>query len=248
MADKNVQAAGAAAVVDESTIIIEKAKGFWSKFSKPIMIGGGAIILLAGAWLGYKYFVKLPKEREAEKAFFTTEQAFDKMVASQQAAFNKDTVAVILAGGELAGYKLTGLSKIISKYGGTSASNRAQYMTGACYLHNKEFDKAIKALKEFDGNGATQMQSVAYGMIGDAYAELKKNDDALSYYKKAAAVNEKDEFITPDALMKAGLFCEKTGKAKDALEMFRRIKNDFPKSSQAGMVDKFLARLGDTGN
>jgi len=28
-------------------------------------------------------------------------------------------------------------------------------------------------------------QSRAYGMIGDAYAEQKKNEDSLDYYKKS---------------------------------------------------------------
>ena len=43
------------ALPQEATNLINKAKGFWAKFSKPIIYGGSAIILLGGAWLGYKY-------------------------------------------------------------------------------------------------------------------------------------------------------------------------------------------------
>lgn len=247
MAEKNVQnvqeANGAAA--NEADVIINKAKGFWAKFSKPIIYIGGAIILLGGGWLAYKNFVKVPAQEKAEAAFFPAEQMFDKMVASGN--YNKDTVNIILNGGTNAtGAKVTGLLKIISGQSGTPAANKAHYLAGALYLHTKEFDKAISQLKAFDGNGAHQLQSVAYGMIGDAYAELKKNDDALSYYKKAASENPDDEFITPDALMKAGMFSETIGKTKDAMEMYQKIKDRYPNSSQGKMIDKYLARLGVT--
>jgi tetratricopeptide (TPR) repeat protein len=244
MAEKNVQPVQVENVAEGSDIIIQKAKGFWDKFSKPIIYIGSAIILLGGGWYAYKNFYKLPKEKDAEKVFFPTEQLFDKMAATN---FSKDTVALVLNGGKLPdGRTITGLLKIISQHGGTAAGNRAHYLAGTCYLQTKEFDKAIKQLKEFNGNGAHQLQSVCFGMIGDAYAELNKNEDALTYYKKAATVNDKDEFITPDALMKAAMFCQKNNKPKDAIEMYQKIKDTYPKSSQAASVDKYLARLGIT--
>jgi TolA-binding protein len=81
--------------------------------------------------------------------------------------------------------------------------------------------------------------------MGDAYAELKKNNDALDYYKKAAGVNEKDEFTTSEFLFRAGLFAETTGKRKDAIEMYKKIKQDYPLSDKATTIDRYLARLGE---
>ena len=72
--------------------------------------------------------------------------------------------------------------------GGTAAGNRANYMVGASYLHIGEFAKAIQYLEDFDGNGASQVQSKAYLLMGHAYAEQKKTSEALSNYKKAASV------------------------------------------------------------
>jgi TolA-binding protein len=247
MADKKVQDVQAVPeVADQSEVIIRRAKGFWAKFSKPIIYVGGAIILLAGGWLAYKHFYKLPKENQAHESLFQAENLFDKMA---ETGFNKDSINLVLNGGKLAdGSTIKGVLNTISKFGGTEAGNRARYIAGACYLHNKEFDKAIKQLKEYDGGEAKQFQSMAYGMLGDASAELKKNDDALSYYKKAASVNDKDEFITPDALMKAAQFCEVNNKTKDAIEMYQKIKDNYPKSAQAQSVDKYLAKLGVTDN
>ena len=36
---------------DDTARIVYRAKGFWEKYSKPIIYGGLAVILLAGAWV-----------------------------------------------------------------------------------------------------------------------------------------------------------------------------------------------------
>ncbi|MEO6330696.1 MAG: hypothetical protein ABIO55_17310, partial [Ginsengibacter sp.] len=56
--------------------IIDRARGFWEKFSRPIIYIGGAIILIAGGWLIYKYMVKIPKERKADEVVYVTQKYF----------------------------------------------------------------------------------------------------------------------------------------------------------------------------
>ena len=82
-------------------------------------------------------------------------------------------------------------------------------------------------------------------MIGDASAELKKNDDALEYYKKAANVDDKDEYTSSEFLFRAALFAESTGNKKEAVDLFKKIKEQYPASEKAADVDRYLARLGD---
>jgi len=158
--------------------VIEKAKGFWARYSKKIMIAGSVLILAAGGYLGYKYFYKIPRENNASEQIFAAEKLFAKM--STTSSFSKDTMNIVLNGGNLGGTNVTGLLKIISKYSGTKTANRAHYIVGACYLQLKEFNKAIKHLKDFEANGADQVQSKAYLMLGYAYSELKKTDEASS--------------------------------------------------------------------
>ena len=85
-------------------------------------------------------------------------------------------------------------------------------------------------------------------MLGHAYAELNKNDDALDAYKKAANVNKQDENFTADALMVAGNFANKIGKTKEAIEFFTEARNEYPNfpAVSNGDVDKYLAKLGVT--
>lgn len=229
---------------EEADLVVLKARSFWDRYSKKITYAGTAIILAVVGWYSYHNFIKEPKENAAAEAIFPAENLFGKMAA---AGFNKDSVNKVLNGGELEGNKVTGLLKVISQYDGTEASNRAKYMAGACYLHVKEFDKAIKYLKEFRSNGAHQMESRAYVMMGHAYAEKNANGEALEHYKKAASVNEKDETIAPDALMMAASFAAETGNNKEAVELFKKIKEKYPTAYivASGEVDKYLAKLGE---
>lgn len=227
----------------ENKDAIQQAKGFWDQYSKPIIYAGTAIILLIVGWYGYKYLIAEPREKEASELIFPAENLFGKMATG---GFNKDSVNIVINGGELEGKKVTGLLKVISNFGGTAAGNRAKYMTGASYLHIKEFDKAIKYLKDFDGNGASQVESKAYLMIGHAYAEQKKTTDAMSYYKKAADVNDKDEFFAADALLVAAAYADANGNSKEAISLYQQVKEKYPTnpSVQSGEIDKYLAKLG----
>ena len=228
------------------TDFVEKAKGFWVKNSKRIIIAGTVLILLSGGYLGYKYFYKLPRELKASELIFPAEKLFGKM--SQNSDFNKDSMLIVLNGGNLEGSKITGMLKIISSYGGTHAGNRARLIAGSCYLQLKEFDKAIRQLKEFDGNGADQIQSKAYILLGHAYSELKKTEDAFKYYKKAFYADEEDAGSAAEALFIAGRYAYNTNKTKEAIELFQKLKDKYPASQHTigGDADKYLARLGVT--
>ncbi|MEI9958509.1 MAG: tetratricopeptide repeat protein [Ferruginibacter sp.] len=237
---------------------LERAKGFWAKFSRPIIYVGSAIILLIGGYYAYINFIKLPNQQKANDTIFPAENLFGKMAAVS--SYSKDSVNIVLNGGVIDGEKVTGLLTVIKNYGGTPAGNRAQYITGACYLQLKDFDKAIKYLKEFDGNGANQIQSKAYLLLGDAYAEQKKTDDALSYYKKAGSVlNNDDATQKVMAMFTAAQYADYIGKSKDAIEILQDIKNNHedglvkknPGNYQEPAppvtmsdIDKYLSKLG----
>ncbi len=220
--------------------VIEKARGFWEDYSKPITYIGSAIIILFAAWMVYKYMFKIPKEEKADKIVFVTQKYFTEFTTAT------DSAKILLATKVLNGDGTNpGALKIINQYSGSAAANLCEYYAGACYLHLGQFAKSIQYLKNFDANGATQIESRALGMLGDANAELNKNDDALNYYKKAATVNEKDEFTSSEFLFRAALFAQSTGKTKEAIDLFKKIKTDYPLSQKASDVDRYLAKLGD---
>jgi len=183
---------------------------------------------------------KVPEQEKADKVVFVTQKYFSEFTNAT------DSAKIMLATKVLNGDGVNpGALKIINQYSGTPAANLCEYYACACYLHLGQFEKSIKYLKDFDANGATQIKSRTLGMMGDASAELNKNDDALSYYKKAADVNTKDDFTSSEFLFRAALFAESTGKTKDAIDLFKKIKTDYPLTEKAADVDRYLARLGD---
>ena len=218
--------------VDESLhdeIVIAKAKDFWTKFSKPIMIASAVVIIGVGGWYVYQNFFKKPKEEKAVEAMFKAEEYF-----------RMDSVNLALNGDG----QYDGFLKIISKYGGTDAAELANYYAGSCYMKLNENEKAIKYLKKFS-TGSKSVQARAYKLIGDAYADMGKNSDALSYYKKAGRHFEKDETNSAEYLYYAAYLADRVMKdSKEAIALYKEIKEKFPKSNQASDADKYLAQLG----
>ena len=90
--------------------------------------------------------------------------------------FNKDSVNIVpmAATRRNPGYRLL---KVISQYGSTETANRARYM--ALLPADRRIPESRQIPEEFKGNGADQVQSRAYIMLGHANAELKKTGEAL---------------------------------------------------------------------
>ena len=58
-------------------------------------------------------------------------------------------------------------------------------------------------------------------------------------------VNAKDDYTSSEFLFRAALYAESLGKTKEAIEMYKKIKSDYPLSEKAADADRYLARLGD---
>jgi tetratricopeptide (TPR) repeat protein len=135
---------------------------------------------------------------------------------------------------------------VINKYGGTKSGNLAKLYAGECYLQLGDFKNAAKYLEDFNGRGAKQVEARVAGMLGDAYSELKQNDKAVEQYKKSASLFPEDANMASEYLFRAGLLLEMNGKSKEAIEVYKQLKDKFPRTEKGFGVDKYLARLGDT--
>lgn len=223
MADKkNVQE------FDEQ-VVVAKAKDFWTKYGKLTTIISVAVILLAGGWYVYQNFVKKPKEAKAVEALFKAEEYY-----------RMDSVSKALNGDG----QHWGFLKVIDKYGGTKAGNMASFYAGSCYIKLNENEKAIKYLKKFSSS-SKPAQARAYKLMADAYADLGKNKEALDYYKKAGHHFEKEEAFSAECLFNAAYLAQKVlNDTKTATDLYKEIKEKFPKSQQSSDADNYLAQMG----
>ncbi|HVG41673.1 MAG TPA: tetratricopeptide repeat protein [Chitinophagaceae bacterium] len=213
----------------ENEEVVDRARDFWTRYSKPIIIASTAIILIAGAYLAYKYLIQAPKEEKAREAIFKAEDYF-----------RKDSMQLALKGDGLN----PGFVKIIDQYGSTKAGNLARFYAGAASVQTGDFASAVKYLKDFDTD-SKPTEARAYKLLGDAYAEQGKNNDALDSYKKAAHTFEDDITNSSEYLFMAGYFAQKVVKdQKQAIDLFKELKEKYPKTQRGFEADKYLASLG----
>jgi tetratricopeptide (TPR) repeat protein len=225
---KNTQVEAAQKVNDDAAKIMYQAKGFWDKFSKTIIYVGGAIIILAGAYLGYKKFISEPNEEKANEAIWRAQNYFEK-----------DSVNLALNGDG----RSMGFEKITKNFSGTKAGNLSSFYAGLCYLKLGNPTKAVTFLKDFSSDGK-QLQAIAYERLADAYADLNKQADAISYYEKASNYFTEDEGTSSEALFRAAQLSEVMQKNDDAIKYYKDLKEKFPKTEHGAQADKYLARLG----
>ncbi len=198
-----------------------------------IIIAIGAIAVLVLGYLGYNKFVAEPKASEAMNEMFQAQQYFDQAVNGTA----KDSLYTLALNG---GEGKFGMVDIAEEYSGTPAANLANYYAGMAYLNLKDYKNAVKYLGEFSSDDA-MLGPIAKGGIGDAFMQLKQPEEALEYYNEAAKMNT-NEYTTPMYLFKAANVAMKLGKTDKALENYKRIKEDFPTSTEASNIDVFIGR------
>ncbi len=101
----------------ENIDTVERARSFWEKYNRPIIIGGSIIILAIAAWYGYREFILEPKEKKANEMMFAAESLFEKMATTT--GFTRDSSIFILNGNK--DMDVTGVIKVIKDYSGTKA-------------------------------------------------------------------------------------------------------------------------------
>lgn len=211
--------------------VVDKAIGFWQVYGKKLSLGLTVLIAAIAGYWAYGNFVQQPKELKASEDLYAAENFF-----------RKDSFALALNG--TAG--VTGFLKVIDKHSGTKAANLAHLYAGESYLQLGQFQKAIEQLEAFNSGGAKQVEAKVEGLLGDAYAELKKNDEALDHYKKAGTLFPDDQAISSEYLFRGAYFCEQIGKIEQAIELYQILKDKYPRTERGFVVDKYLARLGVT--
>ncbi|WP_271424832.1 tetratricopeptide repeat protein [Aequorivita sinensis] len=210
-----------------------KTEAWIEKNQKGIL---GFIIVVAVCVLGYfayDQYIKAPKEAEAMNELFQAQNYWEQALTAPA----KDSLYNLsLQGGE----GKYGFIDIIENYSGTKAANLAHYYAGMAYLNTNKYQEAIAQLDKFSSKDDV-LAPLAKGAIGDAFAQLNQNEEALKYYEEAAKMRS-NEFTTPRFLLKAGIVAIALNQNDKALKHFKQIADEYPNSTEAAKAEIYTGR------
>jgi len=214
--------------VNEKNVEFEEltsTEGFFDKY-KNILIYSviGVVVVLIG-FLGYNKFVQEPHEADSQ----------EELVGAFY-AFEADSLDMAVNGTD----EFTGLADIADEYNGTSGGDIANYLSGKASMEKGEFDEALDYLSNCNFDDII-IATECIGLQGDCYVEKDDFEKAIELFNQAAN-RQANEFTTPMYLKKAGLVYEELKQYDKAVEVYTKIKNEYPRSIDGADIDKFIAR------
>lgn len=215
-AEENIQA------VEQA---LSKTEQFIEDNQKHILSVIGIIVLVILIYFGFQRFYIVPKEKKAQEAIFMAEKYFE--MDSLNLALNGDGIN-------------QGFLDVIDDFKFTKTAKLAHYYAGITYMNLGNFETAISHLKKFGSNDKL-VTPMALGALGDCWMELNNPEKAASYYIDAAEKGN-NEFSTPMFLLKAGWTYELDGDYKNAIKIYKQIKEKYPTSNEGREMDKYIAK------
>lgn len=198
-----------------------------NQYIKPLATIAVILVLIIIGWFAYQNWIVKPKESKAQSAIAVAQQYF--AADSFRLALNGDGTN-------------KGFLSIMKTFSGSKTADLAHYYAGICYLQTGDFNNAVKQLNDFSTD-SKPVQMQALGALGDAYSELKENAKAIDSYKKASGTFEEDQANASEYLFRAALLSEISGKTKEAVELYKSVKDKFPNSARGAQADKYIYRL-----
>ena len=209
---------------------LNKSEAFFLKYKKAIIYGVLAVIVVIAGVIVYKQYVSAPREDKASTA-----------LAKGQEYFQQDLYEKAL-NGDGAGY--AGFVKVAADYSSTEAGNLANLYAGLCYAGLGKWNEAAKYLEEFDTQDDQMISPAAEGALGNAYAHINQLDKAVTHLKNAAK-NADNNSLSPTFLIQAGEILESQGKAAEALELYKQVKEKYVYSMQSQTIDNYIERASN---
>lgn len=196
---------------------------FIEKYSKPLAVVFGILVLGVLGFFGYKQFVVAPKNVEAVKGF---------LAAQKNLAEGKDKEAL---GGKSAANP--GFLGTYNEYSGTAIGELSAYNAGLLKFKEGKFQEAYDLLDKFSSDNKT-LVALKYGAMADAKSGLNKNDEALQLLDKAASASD-DPYTTYYFTRKAGIVALGLKKNAEAKKYFATIDEKY-QDYDNGMSDSYI--------
>lgn len=184
------------------------------------------IITIVGIYLFLKEFFFNPSEEKAMKELNYAQQYLYQ--GDIDKALNRKNIKI----------NYLGFSGISSKFPFTKAGNISKFYAGICYYKLGYYKESIKMMKSFSAKDEI-ISSIKYGIIGDAFTQIKNQKEALKNYIIAANIRE-NEITTPLYYYKAALLNFYMRKYKKSQFFLKKIEKKYPFFLYKKNVEKYL--------
>jgi tetratricopeptide (TPR) repeat protein len=131
-----------------------------------------------------------------------------------------------------------GFQAIADEYKCYQGGKLAALYAGICYYQLGQYEDAAAYLSKFSADDLT-IEPAALQLLGDAYVQLEEYGKAAKAFE--AAAKSGNDIIAPMSLKKAGFVHLELGNKVAAKKAFETIKTDYPASTEAQDIEKYIA-------
>ena len=131
-----------------------------------------------------------------------------------------------------------GFQSIADEYKCSQGGKLAALYAGICYYQLGQYEDAAAYLSKFSADDLT-IEPAALQLLGDAYVQLEEYGKAAKAFE--AAAKSGNDIIAPMSLKKAGFVHLELGNKVAAKKAFETIKADYPASTEAQDIEKYIA-------
>jgi TolA-binding protein len=136
---------------------------------------------------------------------------------------------------------IQGLKSIVDNYGNSAAGEIAKFYLASAYLQVGKYDDALREFQDCSPSGELLSVGRLSGM-GTCYESKGMFSEAAAYFEKAATQYPKN-ISAAENLNDAARDYALAGKKDKAIDLYRRIKKNYPTTAFARDADRFIAQL-----
>ena len=134
-----------------------------------------------------------------------------------------------------------GLRSIVDNYGNSASGDLARFYLASAYVQLGRSDEALKEFEDCSPPGELLAVARLSG-IGSCYESRGKFKEAAGSFEKAATQYPKDASAAEN-LNNAARDYAQAGDRDKAIDLYKRIKKNYPTTAFAREADRFIAQL-----
>jgi len=136
---------------------------------------------------------------------------------------------------------IPGLKSIVDNFGNSRGGELARFILASAYYEVGKYDEALTQFEDFSPPDE-MLAASRYAGIAQCFEAKKNFGEAAKYFESAVGKSPKGVSAAED-LSNAARDFGLAGEKEKALELYQRLKKDYPASQYARDADRFIAQL-----